>query len=570
LETSAFTTRLGGLASFILTAFIVFGCPDSTHPPPSFNKDADVVQRDAEVLIDAGGVVDNDTGVVVPPDAQTFPDAETNPDSGTTATVSWANENSPLGINLESVQEWVGHWPFVDAFKTARNWIPQQISPEVWDCTGEPCNCGSNIDLTPEGWVASLAPNQAVGTLLFREHDGHFPRGEYVVLYDGEGDLSFHWEAKVTSSQPGRMTLNVSPGPAGIYAQITATNPQNPIRNIRVIMPGFESTYETQPFHPLFLETLSKFKIIRFQHWHMVNEQFGDDAVSEWSDLPDPNSFQSTWRGVHPIWMIKLANTLHADPWFQMPHKVNDDFVRQFATLVKNELDPELTSYIEYSNEIWNGVFPQSQYINEKGLENGLGTEDWMAGWRYYSIRSVEIFNIWKDVLGTEKLVRVIAGQSASPFQGFAVMEWNNAYMSADAYASAPYIMGVGGSTVSEVLDNLEADIAQVMQNERENADNARMFGLKHITYEGGQHLVGSDEQQRQLFLEANRHPRMKTIYLDYLNQWFAIGDGPFVYYSYIYIPNSWGSWGALEYQDQRREDAPKYDALMTFIENYP
>ena len=40
----------------------------------------------------------------------------------------------------------------------------------------------------------------------------------------------------------------------GFPVILRETNPQNPIRNIRVIMPGFENTWQCDPFHPVFLK----------------------------------------------------------------------------------------------------------------------------------------------------------------------------------------------------------------------------------------------------------------------------------------------------------------------------
>lgn len=50
--------------------------------------------------------------------------------------------------------------------------------------------------------------------------------------------------------------------------------------------------------------------------------------------------------------MLDLANRLDADPWFCIPHLADDDFVRRFAELVKQRLEPERSVYVEYSNEV--------------------------------------------------------------------------------------------------------------------------------------------------------------------------------------------------------------------------
>jgi len=59
-------------------------------------------------------------------------------------------------------------------------------------------------------------------------------------------------------------------------------------------------------------------------------------------------------NGMSVEYMVQLANDLNANPWFNMPHMADDDFVRNFATYVRDHLKPGLTAYVEWSNEIWN------------------------------------------------------------------------------------------------------------------------------------------------------------------------------------------------------------------------
>ncbi len=69
---------------------------------------------------------------------------------------------------------------------------------------------------------------------------------------------------------------------------------------------------------------------------------------------------QSADRGIAIEYAIDLANTLKTDAWFCMPHKASDEYIREFAKMVKERLDPSLKSYVEYSNEIWNWSFGQA------------------------------------------------------------------------------------------------------------------------------------------------------------------------------------------------------------------
>ena len=106
--------------------------------------------------------------------------------------------------------------------------------------------------------------------------------------------------------------------------------------------------------------------------------------------------------------MIDLANARGANPWFCMPHLADDDYVRQFARLVKERLRPDLKAYVEYSNEVWNWIYPATHFADAEGKRLKLGDP---AFGRYYSQRSVEVFRIWEEELGRDRLVRVLASQ---------------------------------------------------------------------------------------------------------------------------------------------------------------
>jgi len=47
----------------------------------------------------------------------------------------------------------------------------------------------------------------------------------------------------------------------GIAVRLTATNPANPLRNIRIIPPGFEGSAQRQVFHPWFLKSLERYSV---------------------------------------------------------------------------------------------------------------------------------------------------------------------------------------------------------------------------------------------------------------------------------------------------------------------
>lgn len=491
-----------------------------------------------------------------------------------------------IGVNLNGVTDWSTEWPFVDVFKTSRPWLSQR--------QGAPFGQGGPLNLTADGWVASLEPGQFAETVMMT--GSQFPSGQYTLLYDGEGKLGFGFDnAKIISQSPGRMTVEVKPDQTGVFLRLLETNPNNPIRNIRFIMPGFENTYQTQPFHPLFLDRLSEFDTLRFMDWEATN----NSNLVNWADRTTMDSAsQASNKGVALEYMIQLANTLQINPWFTIPAAASDDYVRQFAIMVRDRLDPALKVHLEYSNEVWNNIFSQASYASQQGLTLGLDDNGFTAGIRYYSQRSVEIFKIWEEVFGessSQRLVRVLAGQAANPWTAEQILGWKDAYQYADAYAIAPYFDGFGDAdrdgwsdlndvdmvnttlsmTPDQIIDNMLLEIPTEIKQMFDNnyAVATKRFGLNLLAYEGGSHLTSyqfSADQQPQmhdLFLAVNRNLRMRDLYKAYLDQWQQSGGILFNQFVDVNASTKWGYWGALEYQNQDINTAPKYLGLMDFIE---
>lgn len=68
----------------------------------------------------------------------------------------------------------------------------------------------------------------------------------------------------------------------------------------------------------------------------------------------------------------------------------------------------------------------------------------------------------------------------------------------------------------------------------------------------------------------ANRSPRMKALYLQYLRAWTQKTGQLLTHYVHCGRWSPWGLWGAAEYQGQRRADAPKLDALLEHAATVP
>lgn len=481
-----------------------------------------------------------------------------------------SNANSPFGINLSRVKDWSTEQPFKDIFKSAREW-----------------NNGTSetLDLDENGWVRSLAKGQIAYAYMLLGLDGNFPGGHYVVLYDGEGELAFDRDAVVVENEPGRILIDVMPQ-EGITLIIQRTNADNYIRNIRLMEARFEDNYEENPWNPEFLERWKSFGTLRFMEWMQIN----NSEIEAWFDRPKMNDYTLTIKGIALEYMVDLANRLQAEPWFTMPHKANDEYVRNFAVYVKENLDPGLRSFIEYSNETWNGSFSQRDYTVEQGKVLGYSGTVMQIAAQYHSHRAKEIFSIWTDVFGgPERVFRVVAGfHSGGANYANLVLMHEDIYQVADAYAIAPYFgHDYGGKLASEVrewtLDQLFEDLSieldKTFETTQAIAKAASAKGVPLIAYEGGQHLVGTpyngreyqeDNLLKDLFIAANRDARMKDIYLSYLNDWKLAGGRWMAIFSSMSKPTKWGSWGLLEHMFQSPEEAPKYTAVSAFIADNP
>ena len=102
----------------------------------------------------------------------------------------------------------------------------------------------------------------------------------------------------------------------------------------------------------------------------------------------------------------------------------------------------------------------------------------------------------------------------------------------------------------------------------------AARFNLKVVAFEGGNGLWPPYPALSNPALQAKlnsiqRDPQMKTLYAEFLNNWFNAGAQLMVHFTDVGSYSEAAGWfGSLEYVAQPRAEAPKYDGLMTFIEN--
>jgi hypothetical protein len=476
-----------------------------------------------------------------------------------------------LGMNLSGVTDYSSELVFVDLFKAARTWVSQ--------ADGKGWGQGPPLALRPDGYPAAIAPGCHADSVVVTGMKGCGLGGRYVCLYEGKGAVDVRMDAKVVDRRPGRLVVDVKPDADTVHLRLSATDPADPVRNVRLVPEARETDHADRPFRDDFLARWKGATVLRFMDWQRTN----DSPVVNWADRPTPASFSQAGKGgVALEYMLQAADAVGADPWFCMPHLATDDSVRAFAKAVKPHLKPGRKVYVESSNECWNGQFGQARYCQKKGLELKLRQNPYEAQLRYFSKRSVEVFRIWESEIPKGQLVRVLAAQSANPWTGATVLDFEGAARTADVIAIAPYFGNKYGNpkTAAEVrgmmpgalVAALKTDLEASLKSVRAYAAEAKKRGVALVAYEAGQHLAGyggaeNDEALTRLFIAANRHPGMGRLYRDYFRGWRDAGGGLCCVFSSTARPSKWGSWGALEHTGQPPAEAPKFRAVRELLD---
>jgi len=509
-----------------------------------------------------------------------------------------------VGINLTDLKS-----VLVDVFKTSRKFWEADPDHEIWD-TEIPLNLDEN------GYPTTLREGFRARTLLLEALDGKYPTGQYTLFYDGEGEIELGMNAEnpVFTDNNGidnQIIFEVNqPTLDGIMVDIKETNPDNYIRNIRIIRPDdpgtdYVNTYQTDYFRPIFFDRLKNFKVIRFMDWQGTNFS----PIKTWEDRTTLSS--RGWAenfgdgpGMPLEVLISLCNKTGISPWFCMPHQADDDFIQKFAEMVRDSLNPQLDIYIEYSNEVWNFIFVDDAWWEGQSGQNSYAYQQaQLRGWdcdtcyfwdpfgKWVAQRSIEIFDIWNSVFSndSDRIKKILPIQNgpgnATPATLQHQINGIPACQQADFVAGAPYFDGNVGPetegltnwTVEEILDSIDvhmfdfdtgpywAEQTIQMLNQAPYAD----YDLQYIAYEGGQHLFNFYGQPYDeistLFIEANRHPRMGELYKKYLDWWKNSGAGIMTLYTHTATPSR-GHFGLLEYLDQDTLTAPKWLAVQEWI----
>ena len=470
----------------------------------------------------------------------------------------------PLGAGLDAVRDFSVGNVFVDIAKQMR--------------TFQGPNLGPTVGTDANGWAtADFMTIFLTGTT----NTAHLYNGTYKLSFTGKADLDT-WLTPggqilnkvynaTTNTTTADVVLNASESADGWYFGMDFRNTQRDansatntgITTIKMVRPGYDPN-TTQIFTNLYLQQLSQFSVLRFMDWTGTN----NSTEVNWSDRTlTTSASQSSTNGVAWEYVVDLANQLHKDIWINIPAMATDDYVTQLATLLKNTLDPDRVVYVEYSNEVWNGIFTQySQNYNAAQAEVATGNSPLNAdgetngvylSWRRTAERLKQISDDFKNVWGASaingRIRPVLAGQYANPAtiqEGLEFIERTYGSPSQFFYgvAQAPYFgfasldNSSNSLTVDQIINALQSSVNSKTYFSFDSL--ARRYGLTNMVYEGGPDTSGANNITAKI--NASLDPRMEALVSGYLNGWYNTGGGLFNWF--VAGPTNWttanGTWG--------------------------
>ncbi len=521
--------------------------------------------------------------------------------------INVANQGSAVGINLSRNRVFQSALPWVNALKMAEAW---RESPSGSGCLGS--NRAYTGSLDPDGYPLEMGDRSCIHTRMFggRHEDSLWPVGEWVLRHSGSASFRVGGAATGLSVEGQRGTFQVGTSSGGLYLMMDELDPADPPRELRLYPPGgvcaasTSAPYDFEPwsycstercaggacedarscggerpncidleeaaeegglvFHPLWLSRLRHYRTLRMMDFMHTNhsrvEDFShwmtEDYFSWGYGLHQPRDGGGNTPGNVPLEIVaKLCNTLNAECYVNVPHGASDANIREMARLFRDGVAPHLPVYMEYSNEVWNGIFGQHRYSYEAAaalpatefdgadcLNRPSDCSDNFVGKRTFEMCRLAQTVFDENGMG-DRLVCVLGRQVSDPTKlerSLDCPRWTaapggNCYAESDIdmVAIAPYFGDRDdcstASSTTELCAMMESDIDQEYSLDstdrrafiRNQLASIRSRGLDWplITYEGGSHQADAGAPQCQA---AATDPCIRDVYMKALTDWKA------------------------------------------------
>ncbi len=492
---------------------------------------------------------------------------------------------------------------FINLFTVARMFSPKQHQVPC-DEQGYPLSVPFTNKSTgeEETKITYLIANFPSPTL--------FEDSVYVLKWDGEGEFQisswfprsvtaadcqnedpYHRTCYPVKSSSGRMEFKIKYNPddqkfRNIQFELKSSTKGNHVRNIRLYLKSFENAYENEGkvFNPLYLEKLEPFYMIRFMGAFKTN----NCSFRTW-DHHTPKDYWNQSSGPHNQglsyeWAVELCNKAQKHLWFNVPHAADEYSIRRMAEIVRDNLDPNLMVYLEYSNETWNCAPPyreQFEYVKSRG--------GWVDG---HVKLSMNMFNIWKDVFGRERH-RIKHVMATYGFDGKRRVE-ECGLENFDVYSPTYYWNATKddkeewdeNTSVDEMISSIQNNIrgGPWYQKMLKYSNQARLYGKELYCYEGG---MGGDPGDSipsrwsvpvypywRSFQKLQKDPRLVPFIHELVDSLTSLGysggnelslTGSWQYHP---ITRRISFWGMINDLYDIKEEFPKFQGMMDKVKD--
>jgi hypothetical protein len=497
------------------------------------------------------------------------------------------------------VSDWDPGQPFADAMRSARH----------FGSVSAPYDEQAQVD--GNGWPTGDA---AVVVMVGVPNMG----GTYRLSFTGNAavstvqaaDTSTHVANVAYDAGSRRTTADVVVGPAEQNLFLSFTGQAGGVKDVQLMRPGHAPT---ETFNQPFLARLAQFGTVRFMDFSQAN----GNPQAEWSDRsrpgyasqqsrPDGKAAGAAWE-----YVVLLANQAGKDIWINVPHAASDAYVTKLAQLLRYGSDgvepytseqanpvypplaPSLKVYVEWSNELWNGGFSQSGWLdaqagaaiaaNDTDVLYDGNTNNYLVKFRLVGRRSMQISNLFRGVFGDAEMMTRIRPVLPAQLANTGTLSEPLAYLAARHGGAANYLYAVTGAAYVTVFNDdagtradltVDSIFSEMTSYAEVNAHTwmkafgklASDNGVKLVAYEGGQHLYGTGSSDAKLAAQVDA--RMKDVLLLNDANWRASGGDLFVYYNLCSGWNRYGSWGLSP--DITSEAGPKWAAIAQMVAAAP
>lgn len=504
--------------------------------------------------------------------------------------------NQTLATGLTSIADYSPEFPFRDIMRNSRPWIA--------DWTNGNAYVRANGHVNDDGWPISIPTSGQLRTVwaMPERAKPYFDNTTWTIRWTGTGSIRMGGDVTGVSidnaNNTGTFTIaGATASDTTFWLEVFATNAEpNNVRDIEVIRNDWLAGYDAgEIFNPDFLSFHETMGYVRFMDWQRTNGSPQTDWITRARPGVQTYSDGDTDElGVPLETCIALCNKMLVPGWFCIPHLATDDYVTQMATLLRDNMDPSLPIYFEYSNEVWNGGFDQHAYAISRGRSDWPGASaesDFTIALNWAGKRMSQCFQIVnsvfagnldrvKNVLGTQAGIgawgveQVAAApvwqaqqpgtyvKPASVAQYVAMTSYFGSGM-ADDPTFVSDVTAAYPATSDDVIQGYITDpnssLTTLPEWRLEMLDisgEAVVHGLELLMYEGGTHIIMNNAYSDTIEAAVLQHhaSAYEAQNYEYLwNVWVneVASGGPFSGYLGVDDWGGFGYWSLVEYPTQ-------------------